>query len=674
MDDESRFLYDALAAIPVSDCDYGEWVRVGMALKANGYDCELWDQWSMQDSRYHSGECQKKWRTFKRSEGVTIGTIFDMAKKRGWKYTNFEPLDWDSEIEYDGDDMPVLTKSEWKPEEDIRKFLQAVFQPDDIIGYVVSDTWQDDDGKWKPGKGVYYQTCKDILEKMDKYSPDMSFVFGDQEKEAGAWIRFNPLDGKGVENKNVVAYRYALVESDKMPIPEQDALYRRLKLPIVTLVNSGNKSLHALVRIDAKDAKEYSKRVEFLYNYIEEKGKADNVKIDRQNSNPSRLSRFPGFYRGEKRQYLVAMNIGCKSWDDWIDWTEGDTDELPAIEKSPTDADVITDVPEELIKGILRCGHKMLIASSSKAGKSFLLIELAIAISEGRKWLGFQCKQGKVLYVNLEIDRPSFRKRIVDIYKALGIKTKHQFDVWNLRGKAMPMDKLAPKIIRKNQQEHFDAIIIDPIYKAITGDENNASEMAAFCNQFDKIAESGASVIYCHHHSKGAQGNKKAMDRASGSGVFARDPDALLDMIELEMPEEIKNFVADNGATAWRMESSLREFKNIKPVNVWFRYPLHEIDTSGELENLYAEGSYQANLSKGKNGGRSVDIEEMDTAYDEMKSFYGSQDLPLVSLASKLGIKDTTLDKFLSPSGKFGSDYEKYKKEGSNEKYVRRKE
>ena len=63
--------------------------------------------------------------------------------------------------------------------------------------------------------------------------------------------------------------------------------------------------------------------------------------------------------------------------------------------------------------------------------------------------------------------------------------------------------------------------------------------MANFCNQFDKVCtELKVAVIYCHHHSKGSQGGKKSMDRASGSGVFARDPDAMLDMIELELPEE----------------------------------------------------------------------------------------------------------------------------------------
>ena len=151
------------------------------------------------------------------------------------------------------------------------------------------------------------------------------------------------------------------------------------------------------------------------------------------------------------------------------------------------------------------------------------------------------------------------------------------------------------------KDKHFDAIIIDPIYKVITGDENSASEMGAFCNQFDKICtETGCSAIYCHHHSKGAQGMKKAIDRASGSGVFARDPDAQLDMIQLELSDDLQNNVCDDGATAWRLETSLREFPNIRPVNFWFNYPIHYIDSSGELNNAYTEGSFEAVRAKNR--------------------------------------------------------------------------
>ena len=74
-------------------------------------------------------------------------------------------------------------------------------------------------------------------------------------------------------------------------------------------------------------------------------------------------------------------------------------------------------------------------------------------------------------------------------------------DIWNLRGKSVPMDKLAPKLIRRAAKKDYVAIIIDPIYKVITGDENSADQMANFCNQFDKVCtELGCAVIYCHHH------------------------------------------------------------------------------------------------------------------------------------------------------------------------------
>src|SRR5690625_4163134 len=83
--------------------------------------------------------------------------------------------------------------------------------------------------------------------------------------------------------------------------------------------------------------------------------------------------------------------------------------------------------------------------------------------------------------------------------------------------------------------------------------------MAHFTNQFDKIAtELGSSVIYCHHHSKGGQGNKKSMDRASGSGVFARDPDALIDLTELELTEALIK-QEENKALCKYYEQTLQE-------------------------------------------------------------------------------------------------------------------
>ena len=144
-----------------------------------------------------------------------------------------------------------------------------------------------------------------------------------------------------------------------------------------------------------------------------------------------------------------------------------------------------------LIDGVLRQGHKMLLAGPSKAGKSYALIELCIAIAEGKKWLAWDCAQGKVMYVNLELDRASCLHRFRDVYEALGWEPHclDNIDIWNLRGKSVPMDKLAPKLIRRAAKKDYIAIIIDPIYKVITGDENSVDQMARFCNEFDRYVQ-----------------------------------------------------------------------------------------------------------------------------------------------------------------------------------------
>lgn len=251
--------------------------------------------------------------------------------------------------------------------------------------------------------------------------------------------------------------------------------------------------------------------------------------------------------------------------------------------------------PDELIAGILRKGHKMLISGPSKAGKSFLLMELAVSIAEGIEWIGFQCTQGKVLYINLEIDEASANNRFMAIYDALGIEnpTSDNIIVWHLRGLAKPLNMIVEEIVSVALQCEVSCIIIDPIYKVITGDENSATDMTAFCNCFDMIvSQTHSSIIYAHHHSKGVQGAKKSMDRASGSGVFARDPDAVLDMCPLVIDEVPPDF---EGATAFRIESNLREFKDIDPVNIWYKYPIHVLDSMGILTDMPAEGGRRLN-------------------------------------------------------------------------------
>ena len=663
--------------------DYQTWVQVGMALKHEGYTAMDWDLWSQSDSRYKKGECFAKWDSFQGNGlgTVTGATITQLAKDNGWesdyKYSDeAHELGWDDTIDRDYkivdknwiEAKEIKEPANWSPVQDLITYIDTIFESTDKVGYV-TETYpiKTDDGQiiYKPTKGAYDRTAGQLIESLQKFPDDLGATFGDFKEEAGAWIRFNPLDGNGVKNDNVTDFRYALVESDSMELGKQYALFKELELPIATLVHSGNKSLHAVVKVDARDYQEYRKRVDYIYQICKKNG----LDIDTQNRNPSRLSRMPGVTRNGHKQFLIDINIGKTNYEEWYQWIEDLNDDLPDPETLADEWDNMPDLAPELIKGMLRQGHKMLIAGPSKAGKSFALIELSIAIAEGVKWMDWECEQGKVLYVNLELDRPSALHRFKDVYTAMGLSPNNlaNIDIWNLRGKTVPMDKLAPKLIRRSLKKNYQAVIIDPIYKVLTGDENSAEQMAHFTNQFDKVAtELGCSVIYCHHHSKGSQGGKKSMDRSSGSGVFARDPDAIIDLVELELTEEIVKQRSEKAAakiyqtaiqvmnqdyykqeitlddlesryqmqqhfdkaipnimdrhpyliqvkkvtraieisSGWRIEGTLREFPKVKPTNVWFSYPVHHVDDSGVLDDIQLEDN-KPNWQKAKEGRKS---------------------------------------------------------------------
>lgn len=70
---------------PLAD-DYDDWIKVGMCLRTLGdAGLVLWDEWSKQSSKYEEGFCEQKWETFSANGGLTLGTLFYLAKREGWE-------------------------------------------------------------------------------------------------------------------------------------------------------------------------------------------------------------------------------------------------------------------------------------------------------------------------------------------------------------------------------------------------------------------------------------------------------------------------------------------------------------------------------------------------------------------------------------------------------------
>lgn len=257
-------------------------------------------------------------------------------------------------------------------------------------------------------------------------------------------------------------------------------------------------------------------------------------------------------------------------------------------------------LPGEVIKGILHRGSKMVIGGTSKGRKSFSLIDLAVSVATGRKWWGFDCVPGRVLYLNFEIQTPFFDGRVATIADAkIAELSEGNLLSITLRGSVKTIEKLADELIAFILNlDPFTVIIFDPIYKLMAGkDENKAGDVGQIMAQLERVAvETGAAIIFGAHYSKGNQAEKESIDRIGGSGVFARDPDAILTM------------TPHQEADSFTVEATLRNYAPVDPFVVSWSYPLFERNDALDPADLKLPKRHGA---KGKGGAASSAVPKL---------------------------------------------------------------
>jgi hypothetical protein len=153
-------------------------------------------------------------------------------------------------------------------------------------------------------------------------------------------------------------------------------------------------------------------------------------------------------------------------------------------------------------------------------------------------------------------------------------KQNPRFLYCGLRGQARTLEDLVHHI---EDLPDFkpDMVIVDPFYKLATGaDENDAGAISEVVNRMEQFSERlDCSFVYAHHFSKGNKSDTDHIDRASGSGVFARDPDAILTLT----PHEEEDHLV--------LEATLRDFPTPSPQVVEFSWPnfIHKPDLEPKL-------------------------------------------------------------------------------------------
>jgi len=415
-------------------------------------------------------------------------------------------------------------------EEGFKAILMTAFNEGE--GVCVGGTFENEDGEHKPEKGVTL-TRERWLELLDGAGGKYTKLMGGKH---GHFIRVNPMridPNSRNTNDDVTDFRHVLVEFDTdaegktIAKEKQMGAFLASGLPIIAVLDSGNKSLHAWVKVDAADKSEYAERVEKVYSLF------GSEEFDSQNSNPSRYSRCPDGLRmlesGPRKgelvvQSLVKVHVGAESWEEW-EKQNAVANCGRHLTANYLDSYNVDEDPNCMIGDRWLCkGGSVVFVSQSGCGKSAMLMQLmqGFALNRTDMTFGITPKRAlRQLTVQAENDDGDLAEEFQGCRKAFDLsdeerETLNEMLDWqtvnSVAGNAF-LRQLELLVLNYKP----DICWIDPLMSYIGGDLSKAEVVSEFCVEGLNAISARTGVIFglIHHMGKPKDSQMKAGMTAS---------------------------------------------------------------------------------------------------------------------------------------------------------------
>lgn len=179
-------------------------------------------------------------------------------------------------------------------------------------------------------------------------------------------------------------------------------------------------------------------------------------------------------------------------------------EEQPDIYELLTAEQAMTQPPVSfLIDGLIPKRSLAMLYGAPGAGKSFIALDMALAIAHGRQWRSKTAEAGGVIYLAAE-GFAGIGQRLKSWYAHNQI-----LDHCDMRLIRVPVDFLqtseVEKLIRTIASLDFNVslIVVDTVARSFSGDENSAQEMGAFIKACGALGSAtGAAIMGVHHSGK----------------------------------------------------------------------------------------------------------------------------------------------------------------------------
>lgn len=555
----------ALHAIP-PDLPREEWVRAGMAAQSAGLSFEDFDAWSAGADRYDARAARDVWRSLKPGKGIGAGTLFKMARDRGWR---------------DGAQHGVGRRTHSTP---VKEAKAATPAKAPRAGKTAREIWN----RCMPAPaGHPYITAKDGLPAGLRVVPD-----GDSlriaNKSVAGWlvVPVRPLTGGEPMSLQFVPPPGAGTKLNLPGAPMTGVFVVGALLPGGTAhLCEGIGQAWACWRATGAAAV-------VCFGW----GRVQAVAADmHQRDKATRLVLVPDVGK-EAEAEVIARDVGGLVAAMPADWERNSDvndfqkreglDALGALLASPRGAAQrfrllgsadLHAMPRLhwLIRGVLPAKGIGAIFGPSGSGKSFLALDMAAAVAEGCPWFGHRVMPASVVYVPLE-GQAGFRLRV----RAWEIKHRRKLPD-DLSFVLQPFKLTDPKDVQDMAEAVRAAgkntvVVIDTLNAAAPdADENASSGMGLIVEAAKALQRATDGLVVMVHHTgkdntKGLRGHSslhaaldaaievlrdgdrrswrmaKAKDGADGAGLAFR-----LDTVDIEQDDDgdwiTSCIVADTG-------------------------------------------------------------------------------------------------------------------------------
>ena len=190
-------------------------------------------------------------------------------------------------------------------------------------------------------------------------------------------------------------------------------------------------------------------------------------------------------------------------------------------------ADVAERAPDEtpwLIEGLWGSGGVGVIGGAPKSCKTWLALEMAVAVASGRPCLGRYAvpRPGPVIVYAAEDAPPSVRERLEQLAQARGADFA-RLDVGLIVEPSLRLDR-AQDVARLRatlDRRRPRLLVLDPYVRLQSADENNATEVSAVLSTLRELSRSFACAIALVHHARKGAGDEPGQALRGSSDFYA---------------------------------------------------------------------------------------------------------------------------------------------------------